>query len=131
MLKSGAALEPTKCGNLLAQEGIPWYPKEPVSLGRPSTPLLFIPSARSFTALTILHSAPNVRKTKDTHGHLQKGEAADSPPRKAKPEVWTHAIHRLIDCGSPNKEPLPRQPEPPRALGYSETLSLSSAFTCV
>lgn len=42
------------------------------------------------------------------------------PPRKAKPAVWTHAIHRLIARGSPNKEPLPRQPEPPRAQGYSE-----------
>ena len=49
-------------------------PKNPSPWGRPSTPLLFIPSARSFTALTILHSAPNVRKTKHTHGHLQKGE---------------------------------------------------------
>lgn len=64
-------------------------------------------------------------------GRQQTAPQVRLPPRKAKPAVWTHAMHRLIARGSANKEPLPRQPEPPRAQGYSETRSLSSAFTCV
>lgn len=127
--------------------GISWLrkgthdtPKEPVSLGQAEHTSAVHPFSRSFTALTILHSAPNIRKTEDPHRHFQKGEAADSPPSPFGASAPKEGKTRSLDpCYSEaNSSWFPKQ----RAVAMTTVASqssgailrhraVSSTFTCI